>query len=84
MTLLQHTVSFLDDRRCGLNPQIVETLLFLKENRDYWSQAHVAKALKIVKGKNRSERLKKKMEAEKLSEKISAAAFGKSKGGSFT
>ena len=67
--------AILDQRRRALSPLIVETLLFLKENRHYWNQAHVAEALTAVKKNGRSERLKKKMELEEVSNKINNLAM---------
>ena len=67
-------------QRCsGMSPIIVEALLFLKENREFWGIKEVAEALRMVNQDEKTERTKKKMQAHMEEEAIiaeEAGAFG--------
>ena len=66
-------------RRAGLSPSMVDALLFLKENREFWGIREVAEGLRMVKHNEKTARTKKKMQSHMEEEAIiseQANAFG--------
>ena len=66
-------------RRSGLSPVMIEGLLYLKENRHLWTIDTVAGALEIIKTREMSERVNKKVAMLKEQEAMiieGAAAIG--------
>ena len=66
-------------RRSGLSPVMIKGLLYLKENRHLWTIDTVAEALEIIKTREMSERVNKKVAMLKEQEAMiieGAAAIG--------
>ena len=61
MSLANHVLT---NERSRMTPQLFETILFLKVNKDWWGQLEVIEAMRMARAAQREARLQKRIEED--------------------